>query len=245
MRARRSRCRSRGCTSTTSSSTSRPPPAKRTSKYSPRPSLRMSMRGSPRHGFSATLRRAPTVPKRRSSVSLDIASFLSSCRRWLRARAGRVPLLRPPPVEEWRSTQQRACSASDARRVSFSPAERCFLSHSPTLLPWIAAPPDAHSRIGVSSYVEEPWSPNLGVRSKKCRQKLTHNYQRYFTTRHAEGLSLSGGASIRSKPCSSWASPFCSDSLLRLLNDEGDLPVALASSCYAASFLAHPPLSEG
>jgi hypothetical protein len=32
---------------------------------------------------------------------------------------------------------------------------------------------------------------------------------------------------------------------VRLRNDEGDLPVALASSCYAASFLAHPPLSEG
>ena len=32
---------------------------------------------------------------------------------------------------------------------------------------------------------------------------------------------------------------------IRLRNDEGDLPVALASSCYAASFLAHTPLGEG
>ena len=123
-------------------------------------------------------------------------------------------------------------------------AERCCPCHSPALRPWI----DVRRLCtgdGTPSYVEELWSPSLWRAPRKPQAKADAYSQRSFPGLRAEGLSLSGGASIRPRACSSWASPFVLRSLSRLRNDEGDLPAALASSCYAASFLAHPPLDEG
>ena len=53
------------------------------------------------------------------------------------------------------------------------------------------------------SYVEERWSPSLVRCYGKLQTKANANCQRAFPARSAEGLSLSGGASIRSRACSS------------------------------------------
>jgi hypothetical protein len=46
------------------------------------------------------------------------------------------------------------------------------------------------------SYVEELWSPSLMAALGKPQAKANANCQRVFPPRNAEGLSLSGGASI-------------------------------------------------
>src|ERR687888_2321546 len=84
-----------------------------------------------------------------------------------------------------RSTQWRVVSLSRSAE-----AERCFPSHSPTLRPWIAYS---------ASYVEELWSPSL-VRSPEKEQAKAHAYSpALFQAPSAEGLSLSGGASIQTR----------------------------------------------
>src|SRR5438094_7464834 len=81
-------------------------------------------------------------------------------------------------------------------------AERCFLCHSPTLRPWIT---DHWLRMCAVVAVlrggalePEPQTPQL--ENRRLKQTLIASV--YFQL-DAEGLSLSGGASIRSRACSS------------------------------------------
>jgi hypothetical protein len=59
------------------------------------------------------------------------------------------------------------------------------------------------SRVRTASYVEGFWSPSLVRSDENGRLKQTLIAQRPFSARSTEGLSLSGGASIRSRACSS------------------------------------------
>jgi hypothetical protein len=70
--------------------------------------------------------------------------------------------------------------------------ERCFPSHSLTLRPWIAAVPVAPPG-AASSYVEELWSPDLGLQAKNRRLKQTINRQRQFQRKAREPFSLKRG----------------------------------------------------
>jgi hypothetical protein len=54
-----------------------------------------------------------------------------------------------------------------------------------------------------ASYVEELWSPIPERLSEKSTQKHTHHFLRYFQRQAPSDLSLSGGASIRSRSSSS------------------------------------------
>src|SRR6266568_8356219 len=99
---------------------------------------------------------------------------------------------RAPPVGPWSRPLSRPAEA-----------ERCFLCHSPTLRPWIT---DHWVRMcAVVAVLRggalEPEPQTLLL--ENCRLKQTLIASVYFQ-RDAEGLSLSGGASIRSRACSSW-----------------------------------------
>ena len=91
------------------------------------------------------------------------------------------------------------------------PIDRCTSGHTArTMFSMPLAYPstlDHRSRLRTSasssSYVEGFWSPSLGRRSENSRQKRTLIAERAFPARSAEGLSLSGGASIRSRAFSS------------------------------------------
>ena len=136
--------------STTSSSTFRSPWTKKRSKYSPWRSTRTSICGTPSHGPSSTLTRTPISAKRRSRTLASIRfSSLGGC-----GEAVAPPSISPT---SGRSTQLRSSGASC---VSRGPeAMRCFLSHSPTLRPWIVR--------GRASYVEGLWSPALWLNRKR------------------------------------------------------------------------------
>jgi hypothetical protein len=58
-----------------------------------------------------------------------------------------------------------------------------------------------------ASCVEGRWSPSLIFVAGKSHAKAHAYSVTYFAPRRAEGLSLSGGASIRAMSYSSWASP--------------------------------------
>jgi hypothetical protein len=75
---------------------------------------------------------------------------------------------------------------------------------------------------------------------KMCKLKHTHVFQRSFRCDAQRSLSLSGGASIRSSACSSWASP-----LVLSLHKKGDLVGRPRLARYAARELARTPPSEG
>jgi hypothetical protein len=85
--------------------------------------------------------------------------------------------------------------AAGRRRVGHK-AKPCFPCHSPTLRPWIT---DAQlaSHMRLASYVEELWSPSLACSPKKEQAKANAYQPALFLGANVEGLSLSGGASIR------------------------------------------------
>src|SRR5262249_13626891 len=84
------------------------------------------------------------------------------------------------------------------RRSRIVVAEQCFPCRSPTLRPWIAARL-SHARSVLRGGALEP---ELARRLENRTRKHTRNIQR-----KRRGLSLSGGASIRPRFSSSWASP--------------------------------------
>lgn len=83
---------------------------------------------------------------------------------------------------------------------------------------------------------------------RNCPRELhakAHAMSRAQFTRATEGLSLSGGASIRPRACSSWASPLVyQHQFLPPETTKATTWVALAQSLSALCFLAHPPLCE-
>jgi hypothetical protein len=103
-----------------------------------------------------------------------------------------------------RRTDSRRSHASCVSPAS--KAERCCPSHSPTLRPWIT---DRRMRYPgwTTSYVEELWSPSLAHIAGNRQAKAGAKYQHPFLSPCGRSLSPSGGASIRSRPSSSWASP--------------------------------------
>ena len=120
-----------------------------------------------------------------------------------RSRKGRR--LHPCP-RAGTSMQRQTSSVSLASCVSLDQAERCCPSHSPTLRPWIT---DRRMRYPgwTTSYVEELWSPSLAHVAGNRQAKAGAKYQHPFLSPCGRSLSPSGGASIRSRPSSSWASP--------------------------------------
>ena len=105
-------------------------------------------------------------------------------------------------------------------------AERCFLSHSPALRPWIVL---RRLRYRTAAVLRG------GALEPNARALVS-----------AERLSLSGGASSLARSSSSCASPFCLVSCnFCSKTKKATLRVALASSCHAARKLARTPPSEG
>ena len=107
------------------------------------------------------------------------------------------------------ASMQRRTDSRRSHASSVSPAskaERCCPSHSPTLRPWIT---DRRMRYPgwPTSYVEELWSPSLAHVAENQQAKAGAKYQHPFLSPYGRSLSPSGGASIRSRPSSSWASP--------------------------------------
>jgi len=129
-------------------------------------------------------------------------------------RGGRQnPLLRPPPPTGGRRSGRAASPGRLEVSVTTAECGRCCLCHSPTLRPWIAR--RAGYARPASSYVEELWSPSVGRCLEKCKLKQTF-IQRFLEPGSANGLSLSGGASIRSRTCSRWASPTVSRRMVKV-----------------------------
>ena len=114
------------------------------------------------------------------------------------------PSTTPPGASMQRRTDSRRSHASCVSPAS--KAERCCPSHSPTLRPWIT---DCRMRYPgwTASYVEELWSPSLAHITENRQAKAGAKYQHPFLSPCGRSLSPSGGASIRSRPSSSWASP--------------------------------------
>jgi hypothetical protein len=139
-------------------------------------------------GTPASHRRGPpgrcplplATPDARYGPRTASASAVLPSLPWATRR--RPNLLRPPSIPPRREIDAAARS------------EPGFPSHSPTLRPWIAC---------TASYVEELWSPSLGRCPEKWQAKAHAYSPAQFSARSAEGLSLSGGASIRSRACSS------------------------------------------
>jgi hypothetical protein len=92
-------------------------------------------------------------------------------------------------------------------------AERCFLSHSPTLRPWIACRRlrELAMTVVLRGGALEPEPLPL---PENAQAKADTYSQRAFSCRSAEGLSLSGGASIRTVSSQAGHHPFvrCSGS---------------------------------
>lgn len=107
-----------------------------------------------------------------------------------------APTLRPPSTR--RSAQRRCCWRS---YVTPAVAERCCLSHSPALRPWTAATRLYKRRVVVlrGGALEPESRSYLGEISKP---KPTLHFLRQ-STRPTKRLSLSSGASIRSRSFSS------------------------------------------
>jgi len=139
-----------------------------------------------------------------------------------------------------RSTQ---CEAPPRVLCLARRSRRCFPCRSPTLRPWIVDPGCAR-RPG-----RRPSWRGCGARASEAIEKAHAKADAYagvLKRSRAEGLSLSGGASIRPIACSSWASPSGCRYPILSRNDEGDPWVALAESLYAArssayAFLRGPP----
>src|SRR6266540_1349702 len=114
-----------------------------------------------------------------------------------------APLRPSPLVTGDRRSRRVPLSADWSRSLSRPPeAERCFLCHSPTLRPWIT---DRWLRTcAVVDVLRggalEPEPRALSLEKRRLKQTLIASV--YFQ-HNAEGLSLSGGASIRSRACSS------------------------------------------
>jgi hypothetical protein len=107
-----------------------------------------------------------------------------------------APTLRPPFTR--RSAQRRCCWRS---YVTSAVAERCCLSHSPALRPWTAATRLYKRRVVVlrGGALEPESRSYLGEMGKL---KPTLHFLRQ-STRPTKRLSLSSGASIRSRSFSS------------------------------------------
>ena len=142
-----------------------------------------------------------------------------------------------------RSTQQATAPVVGGSRPLSRPAEagRCFLSHSPTLRPWIVR---RRMRIRVvrTSYVEGLWSPSRRSLPENRQAKADAYSQRSFPTRSAAGLSLSGGASIRTLSSQAGHHPsvrcsrFASETTKATLPDRPrcEAPVRMVPSAHAS-----------
>jgi hypothetical protein len=87
-------------------------------------------------------------------------------------------------------------SRNDVVSLSHSAeAERCFSSHSPTLRPWIA---DRRLRSAMAIDVLRGGAlePEPRMPTENSHAKAHARFPAHFCARSAEGLSLSGGASI-------------------------------------------------
>jgi hypothetical protein len=112
--------------------------------------------------------------------------------------------------------------------------EPCCLCHSPTLRPWIDR----------SSYVEGFWSPALLCRPKKSKLNPKQYFRSFFVPKH--GGTFLSQVGPHSRLALSQLSIFLSCGVLSSPETTKATPwVALAWSCYAASFLARAPLREG
>ena len=89
--------------------------------------------------------------------------------------------------------------------VSVSPAEGQTMFSMPLANPSTLDRRAARcaSSTRLPSYVEGLWSPSLDALAGKAQDKAERIVPAYFPARGREGLSLSGGASIRSRACSS------------------------------------------
>jgi hypothetical protein len=101
--------------------------------------------------------------------------------------------------------------------------------HSPTLRPWIAGRRRARQRDDV--FVEGLWSPRLTHSLEIHRQKHTLMPKRNSSAERMSSLSLSGGASIRSRAFK-LSITFLSNVVGCLQNDEGD-PLGSPSTGFA------------
>ncbi len=142
-----------------------------------------------------------------------------------------------------RSTQQAVPCRGVTVSVSLAEAERCCSCHSPTLRPWILS---HRLRTCAATVVLRGGAlePEPRRRYRKFACKSTRVFSCVIHAHGAEGLSLSGGASIRSSACSSWASP----RLGRISSplERKRRPVGSPSTgCCAARNLARAPPSEG
>ncbi len=121
--------------------------------------------------------------------------------------------------------------------------DRCFPCHSPTLRPWITARRLRCRRYAVlRGGALEPDARTLG-RNSQAKADASFSDSRQAG---AENLSLSGGASIRTRSSSSWASPLDEPGRCRLQKRRrrpGWGRPRLAR--YAARILARTPPSEG
>jgi hypothetical protein len=154
-RPRRRRCRRNGCRR-----------ARRRGPSERRSAASCSRAAAPARGGRLSRRSGARVPRSRG--------LLSSCRSVSEGGAGRTA-----PSVHLGSRGRRSGSAL----TRTTEAERCFLCHSPTLRPWIAA--DA------ASYVEERWSPALLRSPEIRRQKQRLIQQRIRMRRWRRGTFLS------------------------------------------------------
>jgi hypothetical protein len=109
------------------------------------------------------------APKRRSSVSLDMTPSFLAAGDWLREAGPADPASPSTSGEEVDAAARSLCEHPISWLIRLQ-AERCFLSHSPTLRPWIAAR-RMRTAGQTSSYVEEPRSPTLACLLAKWQAK--------------------------------------------------------------------------
>ena len=112
---------------------------------------------------------------------------------------------RPPSISENPEIDAAAADGRSCRALSRPPyGKRCCPNHSPTLRPWIAGT-EVRFRVRRGGVLE----PGARTPSEKSIAKAVEHFQlSIFRCENAEGLSLSGGASVSVVCFSSWASSF-------------------------------------
>lgn len=148
---------------------------------------RSSGRGSNPHLELMRLARSPFPPPRRSA-------WLESNQRSPAPRAGGVAI--SPTGRRLHPIRQTTDGGTKVSMcVRWVVTNQCCPCHSPTLRPWITA---RRVQALAESYVEGCWSPSLicvsRLQAGQSSPPLRDGVTRLPT--HAEGLSLSGGASI-------------------------------------------------
>ncbi len=134
-------------------------------------------------------------------------------------------------------------AATRPRSMSRTPAGlRCFPCLSPTLRPWIVGH-RLRERGWLPSFVEGLWSPSLVSKRRNGSVKQRRMPQRLFQRKRRASFSLRRGLDSSCAFLQLSITSRCRD-LVASETTKATRWVALTVGCYAASFLAHEPLSE-